>query len=112
MAFNYNSLEWSFKCNNDGDVIARHCGDALRALHMFVSNRERGQESVTSARRVFAITLPRERLSEILNETPKPAVTGLSFDTISKPFKKYILDLIAGNPKRDLYEQKYWFFSL
>ena len=112
MAFNYNSLEWSFKCNNDGDVIAGHCVDALRALHMFVSNRERGQESVTSARRVFVITLPRERLSEILNETPKPAVSGLSFDTISKPFKKYILDLIAGNPKRDLYKQKYWFFSL
>ena len=64
-----------------------------------------------SARRVFTITLPQERLLEILNETPKPAVSGLSFDTISYPFKKYILDLIAGNPKRNLYEQKYWLFS-
>ena len=61
---------------------------------------------------MFAITLPRERLSGILNETPKPAVSGLSFDAISKPFKNYILDLIAGNPKRDLYEQIYCFFSL
>ena len=53
-----------------------------------------------------------ERLSEILNVTPKPAVSGLSFDTISKPFEKYILDLIADDPKRDLYEQKYWLFGL
>ena len=59
---------------------------------------------------MFGITLPRERLSGILNETPKPAVSGLSFDAISKPFKKYILDLISGNPKRDLYKQIYWFF--
>ena len=36
MAFIYNSLEWSLKCNSDGDVTAGHCGDALRALQSFV----------------------------------------------------------------------------
>ena len=116
MAFIHNSLEWSLKCNSDGNAIAGHCGDALRALHAFVPHGGGGGgrgECVTSARRVFAITLPRERLSEILNETPKPAVSGLCFDTICKPFKKIlIIDKFAGNPERDLYEQNYWFFRL
>ena len=71
-----------------------------------------GEECVTSARRVFAITLLWERLTKILNKTPKPAVSGLGFDTVPKPFKIYISDLIAGNPKRDLHKQKYWLFSL
>ena len=55
-----------------------------------------GEKCVSSARRVFAITLPRERLSEILNETLKPAVSGLTFDTICKPFKKYIFRFDRG----------------
>ena len=42
MAFVYNSLEWSLKCNSDGDVIAGHCGDPLRALHTFVPHGEGG----------------------------------------------------------------------
>ena len=73
-------------------------------LHAFVPHGHGGGRCVTGARRVFAITLPRERLSEILNETPKPAGSGLSLDTISKPFKKYILDLIES--------KKCWLFSL
>ena len=68
MAFIYNSLEWSLKCNSDGDVTAGHCGDALRALQSFFPHGGGGGGCVTGARRVFAITLPRERLSEILNE--------------------------------------------
>ena len=86
----FNSLEWSLKCNSDSDVIA----ETLLGLFTCLSptgggggEGGGGKECVTSARRVFAITLPRERLSEIFNETPKPDVRGLSFDNISKSVK-------------------------
>ena len=76
MALIYNSLEWSLKCNSDGDVL-------VGTLLGFFTRLSPTKECIMSARRVFTITLPRERLSEILNETRKPAVSGLSFDTLS-----------------------------
>ena len=40
----------------------------------------RGEGMRFERKEIFAITLPRESLLEILNETPKPAVSGLSFE--------------------------------
>ena len=78
-------------CNSDGDVIA----ETLLGLFLRLSTTVRRGGGANALR-------AHGDLSEFLYETPKLAVNGLSFDTISEHFIKYILDLVAGNPKRDL----------
>ena len=52
-------------------------GNVFRALYRMEG---RGEGMRFERKEIFAITLPRESLLEILNETPKPAVSGLSFE--------------------------------
>ena len=83
MALISNSFEWSLKCNSDDDVLAE---TLLGLLTRLSTHREGGGggggEGMHYDRKEglhHYITAE----TEILNEMPKPAVSGLSFDTIS-----------------------------
>ena len=80
MALISNSFEWSLKCNSDDDVLA----ETLLGLFTRLSRGGGGGggEGMHYDRKEglhHYITVE----TEILNEMPKPAVSGLTFDTIS-----------------------------